>query len=496
VAVLFSAVSCAGTGRKPLEAGPSPEAAVPEVSEEPAPIIPEDSEVSEIPEVPSEFSGEEEDTGEDDTPELAETDTPPDEAPLSIRLPEPPQYQVDPDDEGAAETVPEIPEAAEPRPVETPQAAPEISPAVPETPRTETEAPPPVREPLPETSPPAPPPFLRPAREPPPAIREDPPRSEDEPPAFTEIPPVRPEGEDIVFSRVVRATAGQIVEIPFRGTGWVYLGEMASRRGIAYSSRRLDPEGQSFIFRAEEAGSYVLKFYKEDFIRDYILNDYVQVIVGEVPGGSAGWFSPPVDRGRVTAEPRWPSAAGQAEPGRREPGADRPPASGTALPADSPREGSVQGAREGDVRGTPPDEQTVPADSPARPGAGEPDGADNTDGEGETGTAEPEEPFPAGAVPPGALPETYFQKALEEFNAGRTGGAIAIMDSFRERFPSGSDEAWWLLGQFYEANSPSRDIRTSLDYYRRLVREYPQSRRYDDARQRIAYLERFYINIR
>jgi hypothetical protein len=36
----------------------------------------------------------------------------------------------------------------------------------------------------------------------------------------------------------------------------------------------------------------------------------------------------------------------------------------------------------------------------------------------------------------------------------------------------------------------------SLDYYRRLVREYPQSRRYNDASRRIAYLERFYINIR
>jgi TolA-binding protein len=94
-----------------------------------------------------------------------------------------------------------------------------------------------------------------------------------------------------------------------------------------------------------------------------------------------------------------------------------------------------------------------------------------------------------------ALPDAYFKKAREEFEAGRVAGAIMALDLFRERFPSGSDEAWWLLGQFYEANSPSRDIRSSLDYYRRLIREYPQSQRYDAARRRIAYLERFYINI-
>jgi len=53
----------------------------------------------------------------------------------------------------------------------------------------------------------------------------------------------------------------------------------------------------------------------------------------------------------------------------------------------------------------------------------------------------------------------------------------------------------WLYGQFYEANSPSRNILVSRDYYRRLVNEYPQSSRASDARRRIAYLERFYINI-
>jgi outer membrane protein assembly factor BamD (BamD/ComL family) len=93
------------------------------------------------------------------------------------------------------------------------------------------------------------------------------------------------------------------------------------------------------------------------------------------------------------------------------------------------------------------------------------------------------------------FPEEFLQKAREEFEAGRVASAISVLDRFREQYPSGSDEAYWLLGQFYEANSPSRDILTSLDYYRRLIREYPQSGKYNDARRRIAYLERYYINI-
>jgi TolA-binding protein len=108
---------------------------------------------------------------------------------------------------------------------------------------------------------------------------------------------------------------------------------------------------------------------------------------------------------------------------------------------------------------------------------------------------DPAEPagLPAqGDLPPGG----YLERARQEFDAGRVATALAVLDQFRERYPAGSDEAWWLYGQCYEASGPSRDVRAALDYYRRLVREYPQSRRYNEARRRIAYLERYYINIR
>ena len=262
---------------------------------------------------------------------------------------------------------------------------------------------------------------------------------------------VVPRQGDIVFSRIVRATTGQIIEIPFNGTGWVYLGEIASRRGIVYNSRRIDPEGQSFIFRAEESGTFALKFFKQDFIRDYILNDHVQVIVGEAPQTEgAGWFNPPVDHGRVVAQPRWPSAVEEAEIQR----------GGTSPAAQiSARDGAVPSARE-----------TVPQQSSSS-------GA----------LPESQENFP---------PDVLLQKAKETFDGGNVTFAITLLDQFAQHYPFGSDELYWLYGQFYEANSPERNILLSIDYYRRLVREFPQSVYGNDARSRITYLERFYINIR
>jgi outer membrane protein assembly factor BamD (BamD/ComL family) len=99
------------------------------------------------------------------------------------------------------------------------------------------------------------------------------------------------------------------------------------------------------------------------------------------------------------------------------------------------------------------------------------------------------------ALPEGTLPEEYLRRAKEAYDAGRISEGIAILDLFRQRFPAGSDEAWWLYGQLLEVPGPGRNIRGALEYYRRLIREYPQSPRYGDARKRIAYLERYYFNI-
>jgi hypothetical protein len=253
------------------------------------------------------------------------------------------------------------------------------------------------------------------------------------------------------------------VEIPFKGAGWVYLGELSSRRGLAYDSRRLDPEGQSFVFRCETPGTYVLKFYRQDFIRDYILNDHVQVVVEEAPESAGiGLFNPPVDKERAIAEPRWPPPGREQEDSSREPRAETPAGNEKTAPETPPPEtaASESAGGTGGVSGNNGTERAAPAD-----------------------------------ILEDSRPDSYVRRALEEYNAGRVAQALAVMDGFRQRFPAGTDEAWWLLGQLLEANSPARDIRLSLEYYRRLVREFPQSPRVPAARRRIAYLERFYLNI-
>jgi hypothetical protein len=317
------------------------------------------------------------------------------------------------------------------------------------------------------------------------------------PPTLAPVP-AEPPG---VSSRVVRALAGQTVEVPFRGTGWVYLGEVSSKRGVDYASRRLDAEGQTFVFRAGEAGVYGLKFYRQDFIRDYIINDVVTLIVEEPPSAlsapPSSRFGATVDRGAVVAEPRWPTIAGRtaqetgvpaptaqagSAPGAPEQAGTAPPASGSSAgsPAAAAQTGSVSPAS-----GAPEQAKTAPPVSAA------PTGAPAAAGEG----AEFEAAVPSLILPQDTAAEEYLRRAREEYQGERYSQAVAILDQFLARFPRGSDDAYWLYAQLCEKQGPSRNIRLALDYYRRLAAEYPQSRHYNDTRRRIAYLERYYINI-
>ena len=283
---------------------------------------------------------------------------------------------------------------------------PAVADEAPQSEAEETEAPPPAPPAValrPSELPGSPPPVLGTQPDP---VRVQPVLPARNPPTETERY-VKP-----AVSRTINVKTRQTFEVPFAETGWVYTGEENSRNGINYDSRRVQGGTQVFMFRAGKEGDYTLKFYKQDFLRDYVTNEYVRVIVeDEAP--------------LVAASP----AAGQ--------------------PVDAATETSST---------------TVTADTPA-------------------------------TLPPAAAPADLLREAREAVAAEKYPDAIALLDRL-ERQAALNDEAWWLYGQAFEAASPARDIRNALDAYSCIVRDYPQSGYYKDAQNRIAFLNRFYFNIR
>jgi hypothetical protein len=303
--------------------------------------------------------------------------------------------------------------AAAPPPAEEAPAPPAAGETVASPSAEETIAPPPAEEP----PPPPPPAAARRAAElpvRPPAVDSGPVRPLPE--LTARNPPVETGGAaKPAASRVIRVNTGQLFEIPFEGTGWIYTGEENSKKGVNYASRRVNGGTQTFAFRAEKEGDYTLKFYKQDFLQDYYTNEYVHVIVENPVAGDS--IAENLAEGLI------------AENGM----------------ATAPAEDSYMRADEGDA---------------------------------------------------GSSPEDLLRRAREAAAAQKHPEAIALLDKFKALRPAMNDEALWLYGQSFEAASPARDIRSAIDAYSSLTRDYPQSRYYQNARNRIAFLNRFYFNIR
>ena len=300
-------------------------------------------------------------------------------------------------------------------------------------------------------------------------------------------PPITDPNAPVVFSLIVKATVCQQIEIPFGGSGWVFLGEQNSQKGVTYTSHRLEAEGQSFVFSADKAGTYALKFYKQDFIRDYILNDNVQVIVSESPAATVSGH-PAVGRSTVKATPRWPTAAQEAAL-----------TSGGLLPSAAESASAAQAATPGSgavLQGTPAQTASASPQSPAAAIASNtaaPSPQSGSTADAATPAASPLQA--ADGLPADALPEEYLKKAQTTFSAGDIASTLSVLDKFRSQYPLGNDEAWWLYAQAFETNGPNKDIRSARDYYQRLVREYPLSPHYADAQSRFKYINKYYFNI-
>ncbi len=244
------------------------------------------------------------------------------------------------------------------------------------------------------------------------------------------------------FSRTIRALAGQVVEIPYRGMGWIYTGERTSRPGLSYRGRRVDGEGLVFSFLAPGPGTWELMFYKQDFIEDYIIEDYLYLVVGateeglEAPSGLSGGDLP-----RLVAE-RWPP-----EPGAKELKEEKLKDIAEGEPEEADREGVILEGEE--IK----EEIALSADE-------------------------------------------LYTRVKDLYTQSETASAIAMGENALLLYPEGTAAWYILMARLYEHDGPTRNIRRALAYYEKVLSDFPASSEVPEAERRIRYIERFFYGIR
>ncbi|GMO58370.1 MAG: hypothetical protein Ta2A_03850 [Treponemataceae bacterium] len=134
-------------------------------------------------------------------------------------------------------------------------------------------------------------------------------------------------------------------------------------------------------------------------------------------------------------------------------------------------------------------------------GASSPDGTSASASASASAPARTESAPLAGALPnvqnppapsPAASILSLLKSAKDAYAAQDYAKAAALIDEFLDTAEDALDEGLFLKGQIYEAKSPLRDIKTSLAAYNELLRAMPLSPLAKNAKDRIAYIKRFY----
>lgn len=249
------------------------------------------------------------------------------------------------------------------------------------------------------------------------------------------------------------AVPGEQIDLAFSGYGWIYRGDRETENNtVEYQRRSYEEEKTLFLFSAQQKGSRLLRFYREDAGTGRTERKSVAVhVVSEEER----------DR-RLRAGAREGSGSSSAAGGKVASAAK-------GEVADLTSAGGVEVPRDGDF-----------------------------DTEEKSRTAENERAASLlQAAREGRLEPISTARSLMEDGEERT--AEKLLRFSLERLPEEDyrrGDVLFLLGKLYEAPGPLRDERKAVEFYDRVVRRYPGSSYWQRASERSRYLKRTYIHIR
>jgi TolA-binding protein len=315
-----------------------------------------------------------------------------------------------------------------------------------------------------------------------------------------------------------------VIEYP--GAGWVYLGEADAGGLFLYLSRepdRYNPRAAktTFTLRAQKTGTALLHFYREDVITNTGTDDYIEAAVTDTGAGKtsapayradgAAPFGVSVSGG--TAEPRAVATGGAQTPAAASP----QPNGGTNVANGNQRQETALANGAQSAGQTPiaaPPQSNGAANGNQRQETALANGAlattviqdsaapqQNTAGSGDlTVTPSVTQPDAADAAqtpPPREDDVTdLYESALQAYNAKNYQQALDLINDFLPRTHKNIDKGLFLKGQILESDSDAQNIKEAREAYSRIVSEFPASDLWQEARNRITYLNRFYFDIR
>ena len=303
-----------------------------------------------------------------------------------------------------------------------------------------------------------------------------------------------PEGQTeeliIMPSRSVTLKRGENLEVVYPGSGWIYMGSLSEYNNLASRGRKLGATDTKYTLLAKEAGTQIHHFYKVDNLTGEYIDDYLEVIVLDKKGSSKTTVTAPEYQAFIPPKAERPAKASVSEK-------DNSTEAVTTIIENTEASEKSETVTDSPVIEQNTDRTLVTED------------LSNDVSTNSISTAS-DDTFASSLDDVISIDEDYSEYSQENnlqnaidtnsllenaiilYNDKKYQEANLLLSEFFEYSTDRIDEGLFLQGQIYEAESPVKDIKKSIENYEALIKNYPSSEYWNDANKRIKYLRRFY----
>ena len=259
-------------------------------------------------------------------------------------------------------------------------------------------------------------------------------------------------------SRSMTAKNNQYVDIIYPGRGWIYMGEDEGKDQILrYFGRKLGTENTTFTLRTTKSGETVLHFYKNDVLKGEYIDDYLEIKVLEES-------AKPNERAKA---PSYEESVPQ-KPVRLEKKAE--------TQEETQKTDEIKNIEEK----TSGNEQKLSSQDETN--------LKKNDVSNEVSRPEQKKNLKIDT-------KNLLEQAKKDFEAKSYAQALSEVQQYLDTQNTRIDEALFLQGQILEADSEVKNIKSAIDSYNSLIKNYPASTFWQEANRRKIYLNRYYVNI-
>lgn len=300
--------------------------------------------------------------------------------------------------------------------------------------------------------------------------------------------------EEITPSRKVTLKKMEYLDITYPGQGWIYMGITDGSKDLTYFGRKLGTENTKFTLQARNAGKKIVHFYKNDALSGQYIDDYIEVEILNQKGSNKTHIDAPEYKQPVPKKAKEKINKDLAK-------------NDEEISMETSESSLVQTSSNSSNVSDSNSVSSIENDSKIVKQTSAPKETKNVEGvleqeeEGRSGERTSSSSSSSSiekTEDKNSLTDsnTLLQEAQVLYNEKEYKLALEKINSFLESATSKRDLGLYLQGQILEAKSEVQNIKAAIEAYSTLTKNYPASKRWDDANKRMIYLKRFYLEVR